>query len=248
MIELTPLDVRKKKEDFRKAVRGYDTGEVDAFLDLVADRMEVLVREHRSFSERLDTLKEQLGHYRERERALNEALLAAQELREEARSQAERDAAVRLREAETHAEAILLEADQSIRRSQQRLREIHAQRERFLRSLRGLLQRFADNLEVEETRLEEEPAELGDLLHRLERESPTLRRDRIPVHTGGEEDGSSPSAGEHGPGEHGPGGEHGTEVPAPGHGTEDRASGGEGEGDQAAAAPHEETAGEEERG
>ena len=38
MIDLTPLDVRKKKADFRRGLRGYDIEEVDAFLDLAAER------------------------------------------------------------------------------------------------------------------------------------------------------------------------------------------------------------------
>ena len=114
MIDLTPLDVRKKKEDFKRAVRGYDTEQVDSFLDLVADRLEQLVGEERRLADRVTFIEEQLSRYQEREKALNEALLAAQELREEARSQAERDASLRLREAETHAEAILLDADQAI--------------------------------------------------------------------------------------------------------------------------------------
>ena len=44
MIDLTPLDVRKKRGDFRKSMRGYDPQEVDTFLDLVAMRMEELVQ------------------------------------------------------------------------------------------------------------------------------------------------------------------------------------------------------------
>ncbi|MGH7540238.1 MAG: DivIVA domain-containing protein [Gemmatimonadota bacterium] len=168
MIDLTPLDVRKKKEDFKRAVRGYDAGQVDSFLDLVADRLEQLVREHSSLAQRVEGMREQLSTYQEREKALNEALLAAQELREEARSQAERDAAVRLREAETHAEAILLDADQAIRHSQRRLEDLRARRTQFLRSLRTVLDRFHDYVELEETRLESEPEDLGTLLEKLE--------------------------------------------------------------------------------
>lgn len=171
MMELTPLDVRKKKEDFRRSVRGYDASQVDAFLDLVADRLETLMREQGALNERVESLRQQLSHYQERERALNEALLTAQELREEARSQSERDAAVRLREAETHAEAILLEADQAIRHSQRRLEDIQARRTALLRSFRGLLDRFADYVQVEQARLEGEPAMIEDLLDKLEGEA-----------------------------------------------------------------------------
>ncbi|MFQ5679678.1 MAG: DivIVA domain-containing protein [Gemmatimonadota bacterium] len=171
MIDLTPLDVRKKKEDFRRAMRGYDAEQVNAFLDVVAERLAQLVSENGTLGERLATLEERLTHYKERERALNEALLAAQELREEARSQAERDAAVRLREAETHAEAVLLEADQAIRHSQRRLKEIRAQRAHLLRALRGMVERFTEHLQLEESRLLEEPRELEDLA--AEREGAT---------------------------------------------------------------------------
>lgn len=170
MIDLTPLDVRKKRDDFKRAMRGYDAVQVDAFLDVVAERLEQLVREHGSLSDQVTHMQRQLETYQERERALNEALLAAQELREEARSQSERDAAVRLREAETHAEAILLDADQAIRHSQRRLEDLRARRRHFLKSLRSLMERFEDYVELEETRLEAEPEDLGDLLERLDRD------------------------------------------------------------------------------
>lgn len=163
MIDLTPLDIRKKKEDFRRVVRGYDVAQVSAFLDLAAERLGQLVSDSGALADRVAALEEQLAHYKERERALNEALLTAQELREEARSQAERDASIRLREAETHAEALLLEADQAIRNSQRRLKETRAQRTHLLRTLRSTLERFTENLELEESRLESESEELGDL-------------------------------------------------------------------------------------
>ena len=168
MIDLTPLDVRKKKEDFKRAVRGYDMNQVGSFLDLAADRLEQLVGEERRLADRLSSLEEQLARYQERERALNEALLAAQELREEARSQAERDASLRLREAETHAEAILLDADQAIRHSQRRLEDLQARRGHLLRSYRNLIDRFGEFIDLEEARIDAEPEDLKDLLQRLE--------------------------------------------------------------------------------
>src|SRR5690606_17758021 len=92
MIDLTPLEVRKKKGDFKRAMRGYDTPLVDDFLDLVADRMEELVRENLSLTERTTRSEQQIAEYRERERALTEALVTAQEMREEVRRQATREA------------------------------------------------------------------------------------------------------------------------------------------------------------
>jgi cell division initiation protein len=92
MIDLTPLEVRKKKGDFRRAMRGYDPAMVDDFLDLVADRLDELVRENLSLTERVGRQDHQVADYRERERALTEALVTAQEMREEIRRQTTREA------------------------------------------------------------------------------------------------------------------------------------------------------------
>lgn len=154
MIELSPLDVRKKKDDFTRALRGYDEDQVNSFLDVVADRLEELVREERSLRERVGSLEEELRRYREREKALNDALLAAQELREEARTQAERDAELRIKEAESRAENIVDAAREEAREAKRRLETLRRRRDAFLRSFRGTLERFLDEVEVEEERLE----------------------------------------------------------------------------------------------
>ena len=92
MIDLTPLDVRKKKGDFARAMRGYEPAAVDHFLDLTADRMEELVRESSTLKQRTAELGESVESFRQREHAMNEALISAQQLREEVRTQASREA------------------------------------------------------------------------------------------------------------------------------------------------------------
>lgn len=154
MIDLSPLDVRKKKDDFRRSLRGYDADQVDSFLDIVADRLEELVTERRRLTERVADLEETLTEFRERERALNEALLAAQELREEARSQAERDAELKKKEAKSRAEDIVQDARRRAEEARRDLEDLRRRKDRFLHSLRGTLRRLEDELEVEEERLE----------------------------------------------------------------------------------------------
>ncbi|NVM02542.1 MAG: DivIVA domain-containing protein, partial [Candidatus Helarchaeota archaeon] len=41
-MKLTPLDI--KRQEFKKVMRGYDVIEVDAFLEMVADEYESLLR------------------------------------------------------------------------------------------------------------------------------------------------------------------------------------------------------------
>src|SRR5438046_9499615 len=95
---LTPLDVRK--QEFRRRLRGYEPLGVEDFRARVADELERILREKSVLEERLAALGEQLKAYRERERAMNDALVAAQQLREETRATAERAAQVIVREAE----------------------------------------------------------------------------------------------------------------------------------------------------
>jgi DivIVA domain-containing protein len=112
MIDLTPLEVRKKKGDFRRALRGYESALVDDFLDLVADRIEQLLRDNAALTERLTGLDRRNAEYRDRERALTDALVTAQEMREEIRAQTEREAELALRTSSQEAEARVREAEQ----------------------------------------------------------------------------------------------------------------------------------------
>lgn len=152
MIDLTPLDVRKKKGDFAKALRGYDQEEVDTFLDLVAERMEELVRENITLRERSDRLLEQVNSQEGRERAVQEALVTAQELREEVQAQAEREASLIRKEAEGEARRIVLDAERDVKERRQALEDLERKRLRFLKSFRALLERELDVVEVEEGR------------------------------------------------------------------------------------------------
>ena len=95
---LTPLDVRR--QEFRRSLRGYEPLGVEDFRMRVADELERVLREKSVLEERVAAMTEQLRVFRERESAMNEALVAAQQLREETRAAAEREAQVIVREAE----------------------------------------------------------------------------------------------------------------------------------------------------
>src|SRR5207249_1580916 len=92
---LTPLDVRK--QEFRKSLRGYEPMGVEDFRVRVADELERILREKSVLEERVAALGEQLRAYRDRERAMNEALVAAQQLREATHTAAQREVGVEVR-------------------------------------------------------------------------------------------------------------------------------------------------------
>ena len=152
MIDLTPLDVRKKKGDFRRVMRGYDMEAVDNFLEVAASRMEELVRKNATLSGRVDSMSEVIAEYRERERAMNEALVSAQQLREDVREQARREAEMVLREARAQGERIVGDARRQVTLGLEAVRRIQGQRVRFLRLFRAMVERQLGEIEQEEER------------------------------------------------------------------------------------------------
>ena len=163
MIDLTPLDVRNKRGDFKKLMRGYDPDEVDVFLEIVAERLEGLVRENMQMRDRTQTLQQQVTSQLGREQAVQDALVTAQELRADIKAQSQREAEHVLREAQIEARRIIAEAEAEVRtklRGAERrfdgvndtLLELERRRDRFLKEFRQLLERELDVVEVEEAR------------------------------------------------------------------------------------------------
>jgi len=173
VIDLTPLDVRKKKGDFRRVMRGYDPDAVDNFLDEVVARMEELVRENQSLNQRVGQMTDAIADYRERERAMNDALVSAQQLREGMREQAQREADLVLREARGEGERIVSDAKRQVTFALEALRRVQAQRVRFLRLFRALVERQLSELEQEEERT----AALARLDAEVDRADPTEESD-----------------------------------------------------------------------
>ena len=159
MIDLTPLEVRKKKGDFRRIMRGYDPALVDDFLDMVADRMEQLVRQNLALNERMSVLEAQVSDFKEREKALTEALVTAQEMRNEIRDQVQREADIARRHAESQAETIRVSALTARQKEEEAIRRLRARQMQLLSSYRSFLERelaeltvMAETLEVSRSR------------------------------------------------------------------------------------------------
>ena len=136
---LTPLDIRK--QEFRRTLRGYEPLGVDDFRVRVADELERILRERSVLDARLAALTDQLRAFRERERAMNEALVAAQQLREDTRTAAQREAQVIVREAEAEARRIIEEARSAESDVRRQLGEAERQFQAYLGGFRALLER-----------------------------------------------------------------------------------------------------------
>jgi DivIVA domain-containing protein len=136
---LTPLDVRRY--DFGKAMRGYDPKRVEQFREQVADELERLTKATVDLDSKARGFHEQLRAFRERDKALNDALVSAQQLRNEIRESSEREASLIVREARAAGEALLEEARAEVRKLEAHLVELDRARRAHLAQLRHMAER-----------------------------------------------------------------------------------------------------------
>jgi len=136
---LTPLDVRRY--DFGKALRGYNPERVEQFRDQVAEELERLTRQAQDLENKAKGFHEQLRAFRERDKALNDALVSAQQLRSEIRESSEREAALIVREARTEAEREIDGARNEIRKLEAHLAELDRARRNHLAQVRVIVER-----------------------------------------------------------------------------------------------------------
>ena len=137
-MNLTPLDITQKQ--FRRALRGYDREEVEAFLSLVASEVEGLVREVTSLREAVQRKDEELTEHRGRERALQETLVTAQRASEEIRDAARKEAEITLSDAELQAEKIVQSAHGRFLKIVDDINEMKRQRVQFEAGVKTLVE------------------------------------------------------------------------------------------------------------
>ena len=148
---LTPLDVRRY--DFGRALRGYNPERVDQFRDQVAEAMERLARINQDLDSKARSFHEQLRAFRERDKALNDALIAAQQLRDDVRAQAEREAQLIIREAQGEGERIIEAAKADVRRMEEELESLDRSRRSYLSQMRTLIARQLSEVEASDSQV-----------------------------------------------------------------------------------------------
>ena len=148
---LTPVDVRRYA--FKRSMRGYDSDAVETFRAQVADEMERLTRLNAELEQKVRGFQEQLRAFRERDKALNDALVSAQQLRAEIREQAEREAQLILREARSEAERLVEATKADIRALSEQLQALERSRRAYLAQLRVLVERQLAEITAAESAL-----------------------------------------------------------------------------------------------
>ena len=143
---LTPLDVRRY--EFGTSLRGYDKAAVDQFRARVADELEALTLKNQDLEAKARSFHEQLRAFRERDKALNDALVSAQQLRGDIREQAEREGLLILREARAEGERIVADARAHVRALASEVDALDRARRQYLAQMRILVERHLAELDA----------------------------------------------------------------------------------------------------
>jgi DivIVA domain-containing protein len=166
--QLTPHDIRA--QEFHRVLRGYDPVQVEDFKTRLAEELDRVLRHRVGMEERLKGMVEQLKSFRERERALNDGVVMAQQLRADAQTAADREAEVTMREAQHEAETIIQKARQEAIRI---VEEARQEDDRLRSAMDSALRQYSAYLGSFRSLLERQLAELAALeqhRHRSEAE------------------------------------------------------------------------------
>jgi cell division initiation protein len=137
-VKITPLDIQQQQ--FKgKLFGGLDPQDVDAFLQMVAQEMEVLSRENSELKEQLRNNAEIVAELTSREVQLRETMLAAQKITEEMKANSQKEATLIISEAELKAERILADADRKLAQLTSQIQDLRREKLQFEMALKSLL-------------------------------------------------------------------------------------------------------------
>ena len=157
-MRITPLDIQQKQ--FPMKFRGFDVEEVYAFLEIVREEMEDLLRENASLKEQVHRAENQIKEYRDMETTLRETLMTAQQMVEEYKTNARKEAELLIREAEVKADGVMKEAQDKVVKIHEDVVDLKGIRRHFKEELKRLIESHMRMLEFDKER---EGEEAGDI-------------------------------------------------------------------------------------
>jgi len=147
-MRISPLDIRQQQFTVRM-FRGFDTQEVDAFLDDVAEDYEAVLRENALLKEQIAVFEERARGLGEREKALQDTLIATQRLGDEMKAAARREAELYAREAELRGEKLLEEVRSEEAKIRSEIQALRRLRRQLIEDLRSTLESYYRTMTAE---------------------------------------------------------------------------------------------------
>jgi len=153
-MRITPLDIQQKQ--FPMKFRGFDVEEVYSFLEIIREEMEDLLRENANVKETVQRMENQLKEYRDMETTLRETLLTAQQMVEDYKTNARKEAELLVKEAELRADSLLKEAQEKVLKIHEDIVDLKGIRRHFKEELKRMVESHMKMIEFDKEREEDE--------------------------------------------------------------------------------------------
>lgn len=142
---IMPIDIDKK--EFSRDKKGYNSREVDEFLDIIVADYEKVLNDNRSMAHKIKALEKQLEEAQKDDNAMVETLETAKKLMADISASAERRAELMMRDAELEAENMLLDAKVNVRKLNDEYEILSAKVRRLKGNFRKMLQTEIERLD-----------------------------------------------------------------------------------------------------
>jgi cell division initiation protein len=135
------------KKVFKKEFYGYSVEEVKAYLESLAQQLQLVTQERNSLKDHVKALETQLIEYKKTDQILRETISTATQMSEIIKDDAKKEANHILHEARSEAEKNKSEAVQSLKTMYIELSELKKAKENFEQNLKSLAQAHIDFIE-----------------------------------------------------------------------------------------------------
>ncbi len=152
-MRITPLDVRK--QEFRKAVRGFDCDEVRAFLSTLADEYETVLVDNKQIREMIMEQEDKIQEYLGMERNLRDTLMTAERVMKETRENAGKKGDLIIKDAEMQAQRVLEECRLRTEELRREIVVLRKEKENYLARFKTLAQAQVQFVETHESDFED---------------------------------------------------------------------------------------------
>lgn len=144
--KLTPIDIQQQRFTIR--FRGYNTVEVDTFLDQMTETLEIMMSENEQLREKNHQLGVENQEYKSREDSFKRVMLNSQKVLEQMKENARKSSELIVAQAEVDADTIISTAHDKLAGLYDEINELKRQRVRFKSQLRSVIEAHSELLEI----------------------------------------------------------------------------------------------------
>lgn len=149
-MRITPMDIQQKQ--FPVKFRGFDVDEVYSFLELIREELEELLRENASLKEQLSRLEEQMKEYGRMESTLRETLMTTQQMVDDYKTNARKEAELIIKESELKADTMVKDAQERVVKIHEDIVDLKGIRRHFKEEVKRLIDSHMKMLEFDKER------------------------------------------------------------------------------------------------